>query len=47
MKLKLLLTEAERQRARTRIVLNFYGVMFVAAFLYAAIMAAHYVFGWW
>ena len=47
MKLKLLLTEAERQRARTRIVLNFYGVILVVALLYGAIVAVHYFLGWW
>lgn len=47
MKLKLLLTEAERQRARTRIVLNFYGVILVVTLLYGAIVAVHYLFGWW
>jgi hypothetical protein len=47
MKLKLLLTEAERQRARTRIVLNFYGVILVVTLLYGAIVAVHYLLGWW
>ena len=47
MKLKLLLTEAERQRARTRIVLNFYGVIVITTLLYAAVVAVHYFLGWW
>ena len=47
MKLKLLLTEAERQRARTRIVLNFYGVIVIATLLFGAIVAVHYLLGWW
>jgi hypothetical protein len=47
MKLKLLLTEAERQRARTRIVLNFYVVILVVTLLYGAIVAVHYLLGWW
>jgi hypothetical protein len=47
MKFKLLLTEAERQRARTRIVLNFAGVMLIVTLVYGAIVAAHYLLGWW
>ncbi len=47
MKLKLFLTEAERQRARTRIVLNFFGIMLVALLLYGAAVAVHYLFARW
>jgi hypothetical protein len=47
MRPRLFLTEAERQRARTRIVFNFYYVMLIAVFLYGAIVAGHYLLGWW
>jgi hypothetical protein len=46
MRFKLFLTEAERQRARTRIVLNFFGVMLVVVLLYGAAVAIHYLLGW-
>jgi hypothetical protein len=34
-------------RANNRMVLNFYYVMLVAVFLYGAIVAVHYLLGWW
>ena len=47
MRLKIFLTEAERQRGRTRIVFSFYRLMLVVVLLYGAIVAGHYLLGWW
>jgi hypothetical protein len=34
-------------RANNRVVFNFYYVMLIAVFLYGAILAGHYLLGWW
>jgi hypothetical protein len=47
MRLRLFFTEAERQRARTSIVLNFFGIMLIVVLLYGAAVAVHYLLGWW
>jgi hypothetical protein len=47
MRLRLFFTEAERQRARTTIVLNFFGIMLVVLLLFIAAVAIHYLLGWW
>jgi hypothetical protein len=47
MRFTIFTTEAERQRARTRIVFTFFRVMFVVLVAFAAIVAGHYLLGWW
>jgi cadmium resistance protein CadD (predicted permease) len=47
MRLKLFVTEAERQRARTRIVGFFFGAMFIVLIAFLAVVAGRYAFGWW
>jgi hypothetical protein len=46
MRLKLFTTEAERQRARTRIIVNFYAFMLLVVVLYGAAVGVHYLLGW-
>jgi hypothetical protein len=47
MRFKLFLTEAERQRVRTRVILRFFGLMLIIALAFAAILMGRYVLGWW
>ena len=43
----LLRTRAERRRAERLVVLRFFGVMAIVALAFAAIVAIHYLLGWW
>jgi hypothetical protein len=43
----LLTTRAERRRAERLVVSRFFGIMAVVALAFAAIVAVHYLLGWW
>lgn len=43
----LLRTRAERRRAERLVVFRFFGVMAIVTLVFAAIVAVHYLLGWW
>jgi hypothetical protein len=45
--MKVFPSERNRNRADTRTVVGFFGVMAIITLAFAAIVAAHYLLGWW
>lgn len=43
----LLRTRAERRRAERLAVSRFFGIIAVVTFIFAVIVAVHYLLGWW
>ena len=47
MKLNIFVTEAERQRARTRLLLRFFAVMLALSLMFAALLVGRYLLELW
>jgi len=45
--MKIFPSERDRQRADTRTVIRFFGVMAILTLAFAAIVAVHYLLAWW